>query len=112
MKLFLTLILPIIVLCIPIIGYLMYYKLEKAKTRKKVVLVGLAVFLVGLLTPWLATFVSLYGISHNLPSDAPNSLTGVAVFFFIGYLITLIGTPIIGIMLYFSTEKKPIQERL
>ena len=105
MKSFLTLILPFIVICLPIAGYLTYYILDKTRTRKKVLLTGLIILLVGILTPWVATFIASYGIAYDLPPDEPVCATGAGFFWFIGYIATLFGTPIIGLILYFSTEK-------
>ncbi|MBL0765314.1 hypothetical protein JKP34_08645 [Marivirga atlantica] len=56
-------------------------------------------FLIGLFTPYLATVTSIKGLSFNYESSDFRCYTGVVVFTFFGYMISLIGVPLIGIIL-------------
>jgi hypothetical protein len=60
----------------------------------------LGCFLVGLIVPVVATFLSAPGLAYNFGPDDPKCVTGAAVFIFFGYLVNLIGVPIAGIVLF------------
>jgi len=106
MKLTFILILPAVIVCLPNIGFLTYYKFDRSLTRKKVLIDGILTLLVGLFSPWVATFVSAHGISMERQPDELVCATGAATFLFFGYLITLLATPTLTLILAMSTGKK------
>ena len=55
-------------------------------------------FLVGLIVPVVATYLSVQGFMFNRDPEDPYCATGVVSFLFYGYLINLLGVPIAGIV--------------
>jgi hypothetical protein len=106
MKLTFILILPAIIVCLPIIGFLTFYRIDKKVTRRKVIIAGILCFLVGLVTPLLATAVSAKGLSIGVPPGEFLCATGAATFLLFGYLLTFFATPILTLILSRSTERK------
>jgi hypothetical protein len=105
MAILLTLIFPLIIISLPLICFSNYKSKIKINKRKKILIGGLLTLLIGITTPLIATFVSVYGIGYDSPNSEPVCATGAGVFFFFGNILTFIGTPILGLIYYLSSDK-------
>jgi hypothetical protein len=94
MGLLLGIIIPTLVVLSPFI-VLLLIAWKKKNMRKPIFVIGLiSSFLLGLIVPIIATFLSTKGLAYNFGPDDPRCLTGATVFVFFGYLINLVGLPI------------------
>jgi MFS family permease len=96
--LLLGLIAPTIIILMPIIG-LIISRIKFKNQRRKFGIAILFSTIFGLGGPIIATIISAYGFSYGHKQDS-LCLTGVGVFLYFGYLITLIGIPITSFVLY------------
>ena len=101
----LSIIIPTILILIPIIGFIIYRFRIKWGVRPKIIISGMIAIVLGLILPWIATFVSAYGLAAGMPDDSPKCLTGAATFWFFGYVINLIGIPLIGLIFYILAKE-------
>jgi len=62
-------------------------------------------FLLGLIAPIVATFISARALMAGFEPGEPKCITGVAVFLFFGYAINLIGIPVAGLALSLLRKK-------
>ena len=100
-----SIIIPTFIILIPIIGFIIYRFRIKSRIRRKILISGLIGIALGLILPWIATFVSANGLAAGMPDNTPKCVTGATIFLFFGYLINLIGIPLIGLLFYFlATE--------
>ena len=61
--------------------------------------------LLGVILPWIAMFVSANRLAAGMPDDSPKCVSGAAAFWFLGYLINLIGIPLIGFIFYIFAKE-------
>lgn len=80
----------------PIIGFIIYRFRIKQRIRPKIIITGLIAIVLGLIFPWIATLVSANGLAAGMP----KCVTGATTFLFFGYVINLIGIPLIGLIFY------------
>ena len=102
---FLAFTLPTLIILLPIIMFSIYRLTIKTKIRRKIIVSSILFLLLGLIVPWIATFVSANGLASGIPDDQPKCVTGAAMFFFYGYLINLIGIPFFAVIFYFTDSK-------
>ncbi len=97
---FLSTILPLIIILLPIPLFFAYRLSIRTNVRKKIMISGALFMLLGLIVPWIATFVSANGLAAGMTGDGPKCVTGAATFFYFGYLINLPGIPLFGLLFY------------
>ncbi len=97
---FLSTILPLIIILLPIPLFFAYRLSIRPNVRKKIMISGALFMLLGLIVPWIATFVSANGLAAGMTGDGPKCVTGAATFFYFGYLINLPGIPLFGLLFY------------
>jgi hypothetical protein len=100
-----SLILPSFIDLLPIILFSIYRIFIKTKIRRKILISGIILFFIGLIVPWIATFVSAIGLASEMP-QGPKCVTGAAIFFFFGYIVNLIGIPFLGIIFYLTGKNE------
>lgn len=100
MGLLLGLIIPTLTIFTPLIILILIGRRKNRIDRTDFGVAILGCFLVGLIVPIVATFLSARGLAYNFGPNDPKCVTGAAVFIFFGYLINLIGVPIAGIVLF------------
>ena len=91
---FLSIILPSIIIMLPIVLFFAYRMYINTNVRKKILISGAIFMVLGLIVPWIAAFVSSYGLTAGLPGNGPKCVNGVMVFIFYGYLINVPGIPL------------------
>ncbi len=96
----LSIIIPTILMLTPIIGFIIYRFRIKQRIRPKIIISGLIAVVLGLIFPWIATFVSANGLAAGMPEETTKCVTGATTFLFLGYVINLIGIPLIGLIFY------------
>lgn len=100
MRLLLGLILPLLLILLPV-ALLILVRLRCRGIKKGEF--GLAIFgclILGLIVPILATMIGSYGLLYGITSSRPTCITGVAAYFFFGYLINIVGVPVAGVVLF------------
>lgn len=105
MTTFYSLILPFLIIVLPCTLFTIYRLNIKTNIRQKVLIVGIVLFLFGLIVPWIATDVSIKGLLMALKGSNSKCVTGAAVFLYFGYMINLIGIPFLGFIFYISGKK-------
>ncbi|MBT1705827.1 hypothetical protein [Chryseosolibacter indicus] len=100
MRLLLVLIIPTITILTPLIILISIGRRKNKIDRVNFVVAILGCFLLGLVVPIVATFLSAQGLVYSFEADSPKCVTGAAVFIFFGYLVNLIGVPLAGIALF------------
>lgn len=100
MALFLGLIVPSLIIFAPLALLALIGRGRKRIDRTSFVFVIIGCFLIGLITPIVATIVSVKGLVYNFGPDDPKCATGAAVFLLFGYLVTLTGVPLLGVGLF------------
>ena len=100
MGLLLGLIIPTLTILTPLIILIWIGRKKNRIERTDFGLAILGCFLVGLIVPIVATFLSARGLAYKFEPDDPKCVTGAGVFIFFGYLINLIGIPVAGIALF------------
>lgn len=93
-------IIPLAIILIPIITLLMASGKGRGTDRGNYLLAALASFLFDLFGPILATIISTHGLSFGSDPSDLLCVTGAGIFIFFGYLITLLGVPIVAIVRY------------
>ena len=104
MGLLLGLILPLLIIFLPIIILAVIGKGKKQVNRMEFSVVILVCSLLALVVPILATYFSVKGLMYNFGPDEPKCVTGAGIFLFFGYLLNIIGLPIIGIAFFPSKQ--------
>jgi len=100
MGLLLGLIIPTLIILTPLTILILIGRRKKRIDRFDFGAAIIGCFLVGLIVPVVATFLSARGLAYNFGPDDPKCFTGAAVFIFFGYLLNLIGVPLVGIALF------------
>lgn len=100
MKNLFVFIIPLLIAAIPVAIQLGILKSFGQSTKKAVLISSIIAIVIGCFTPSLALSVSIYGLNYNLPAGTGLCATGSAVFWALGYVISLIFVPIVGIGLY------------
>ena len=108
MKIFLTLILPILIIATPLVTqiYLNEKALQEGWKPIKVIGISLVAFVIGLFAPLFATFISVIGIGWG--AQQPICATGAGSFAFLGYIATFFMIPTgisFGIKAYAKKEE-------
>ncbi len=101
----LSIIIPTILILSPILGFIIYRFRIKKRIRPKIIISGLIAIVLGLILPWIATFVSAHGLAAGIPNDTSKCVTGAATFLFFGYVINLVGIPLIGLIFYILSKE-------
>lgn len=101
----LSIIIPIILILLPIIGFIIYRLGMKSRIRRKIIISGLIALVLGLILPWVAMFVSAHGLAVGMPDNSPKCVTGATTFWFFGYIINLIGIPLFGLIFYILAKE-------
>jgi uncharacterized BrkB/YihY/UPF0761 family membrane protein len=91
---------PSVIILVPIVILGLIGIWRRRLKRIGFVLGILGCFLLGLIAPVLATAISAHGLMYNFSPDEPKCVTGAATFLFFGYLMNLIGIPLLGIVLF------------
>lgn len=118
-----SIVLPAIIVLLPI--FLFYRMSIKIKIKRKVLISGLLFLLLGLAVPWIALYISAFGLDKELPEiwlpargsgqdelldkiwDERSQYMSKALFFlYFGYLINLIGIPFLVLIFYLKGKKK------
>lgn len=99
-----SIILPLLILFIPCILLTIYGIIIKKRIKLKLVIAAILFFILGLIAPWTATLVSARGLLENLP-EGYGCVIGSAVFLYGGYLLNIIGIPVILILFLFLKGK-------
>lgn len=107
----LSIIIPTLLILIPIVGFIIYRFRITKRIRPKFIISGLIAIILGLILPWIATFISAHGLATGMPDDAPKCVTGAATFWFFGYVINLIGIPLIGLIFYILAKELDSSKR-
>ncbi|MBP1677387.1 MAG: hypothetical protein H6Q20_1946 [Bacteroidetes bacterium] len=102
MRLFLSLILPTIIILLPCILFVVFRLIIKTKILVNILIAGVLLFIVGFFVPWIALGISIKGLMMGMPEG--GCVTGATVFCFFGYAINLIGIPMLG-LIFFILEK-------
>jgi len=91
MRLLLGLIIPTLTILAPLAILLWIGRRKKRLNRTDFGVAILCSFLIGLIVPVVATYLSVQGFMYNRGPEDPYCATGVVSFLFFGYLINLIG---------------------
>lgn len=108
MGLLLGIILPILLIILPIVALVIIGRGNNKKGRVRFVLAIIGCSLLGLVVPILATYLSVQGLMYNFGPGDPKCIIGAGVFLFSGYIINIIGLPIIGIAFFPTKHTKKI----
>ncbi len=73
--------------------------------RPRTIITGIIALILGTILPWITTFISANEHVSAMHNSTEN-LTGAAFFLFFGFVLNLIGIPIIGLIFcVFGVEK-------
>ena len=98
MRLILSLILPTIIILLPCILFVLLRLIIKTNILLKILIAGVLLFILGLFVPWIALGISVQGLMIGMPQG--GCVTGASVFYFFGYIINLLGIPILGLIFF------------
>jgi hypothetical protein len=88
------------VILIPIIVLVFISGRRRPIERGDFLMAALGCFLFGLFGPVLATVIATYGLSYGSDPSDPLCVNGASIYIFFGYLITILGVPIVSIVRY------------
>jgi hypothetical protein len=93
-------IIPLAIIFIPIIALVLISGRRRPIDRGYFLMSVLGCFLFGLLGPVLATIIATYGLSFGSDPSDPLCVNGASIYIFFGYMITILGVPIVSIARY------------
>ncbi len=99
MRLLLGLIIPTLTILAPLAILIWIGRRKNRLNRTDFGVAILSCFLVGLIVPVVATYLSVQGFMYNRGPYDPYCAAGVVSFLFFGYLINLLGVPMAGVVL-------------
>lgn len=78
----------------------------KTDIIRDIVVAGILLLLLGLLVSRIAMYISIKGILPEMPNVKCDM--GAVVFCFFGYLVNLVGIPVLGLIFYIQENRKQV----